>query len=750
MHNLKNYNQWILWRPVPQPDGSVKKLPCAGNGQPFDAHDTSIHMSYDQAVQAAEAIGAPYQVGFDITAQDPFFFMDIDDCLSGGNWTPNAVEMMQRLSGAAVMLSQSGRGLHIVGQAAQYPGDRRVKAMDGTFDGLFTQERFIALTGTQLAGSTTADLTLPVHQIIAEKLPPKIKGDSPDWADKPAEGYTCTLSDMELIEKALRSNNAAAAFGGGVTFASLWSGDGPVLGQRWPDYGGQGREFDHTAADAALAAHLAWWTGHNPVRIERIMRMSALVREKWDARPDYIEETILGACANVTGFYNPEAHKEQKQEQITQTLGPAVDPYCDVLAQRELFAGHVYVHNQHCVFTPDGTLHTPAQYRAMYGGRVYAMDRDGTKNTRNAWEALTESVDLRCPRVSGTAFRPKLPSGQIVEEFGRQYVNCYVPAKVPAVEGDVSPFLEHVAHLLPDVQDQTIVLDYMAALVQRPGVKFQWCPVIQGVTGNGKTMLYKVLEYAVSPHYSHKVNASDIDNKFNAWVQGKILGCVEEIRIAGDRARSEMLKELITNDRMPVQGKTRDQITGDNFVNFIMFSNHKDAVLKTADDRRYAVFYCAQQEVADVRPDTYYARMFEWLESGGYSHVAHYLRQRQVVTNVLGRAPGTSSTREAMRESLGVAEQIVLDNLELGTLGFRADIISSSAVNYALAAAGRKMGPRAINSLMRDLGYERHPGTFCVNNERFRAYVPVKSILTQSPENVLRERYIAANTNAID
>lgn len=751
MNNLKKYSQWILWRADPRPEGGTRKTPCAPDGSAWDAHDTRIHMPYEIAEQAAAAIGAPYRVGFVVTALDPFFFVDIDNCRDAtGQWTPNAVDIMQRLAGSAVMLSQSGQGLHIVGSMHPYPGDRVVKPHDKTFDGLFTEKRFIATTGQLLAGSSAADLTVPIHTLIAERLPPKAHGDAPAWNDGPREGYTCTLSDEELLKKALASRSIGGAFGDGVSFVDLWTANEGPLGAKWPDDGGQGRAFDRNPVDAALAAHLAWWTGHDPERIDRLMRQSALMRDKWDARPDYMQETILGACANVTGFYDPEKAKEKKQEQITETLGPRVDPYCDVLAQRVLFKGHVYVHDKHNIFTPDGLLHTPIQYRAMYGGRIYALDRDGVKNTRNAWEALTESVDLRCPRVVKMVFRPKAEPAAVLVENGKKVVNRYIPAVVNSEPGDLTPFLRHVESLLPNEGDRNILLDYMAAIVQRPGDKFQWCPVIQGIAGNGKTLLYDVLEYAVSPEYSHKISANDIGNVFNAWLENKILGCVEEIRVGGDREKAEVIKEMITNRRMPMQGKGANQTTGDSCMNFILFSNHKDAVLKTVSDRRYCVFYTAQQDISQIQPDAYYNGLYEWLAAGGFAYVAHYLKTRIVQTNMMGRAPRTTSTPEALKASLGIAEQIIIDNIELKTLGFRADIISSSAINFVLSNAGKKLGPKNINILMRDLGYVRHDGAFCINGERFRAYVPTHSLLPQTGEAALRERYVAANTNTID
>jgi hypothetical protein len=64
-----------------------------------------------------------------------------------------------------------------------------------------------------------------------------------------------------------------------------------------------------------------------------------------------------------------------------------------------------------------------------------------------------------------------------------------VPINTPRKAGDAGPFLRHLAKLLPDERDRSILLAYMAASIQHKGVKFQWAPLIQGAEGNGKTLL---------------------------------------------------------------------------------------------------------------------------------------------------------------------------------------------------------------------------------------------------------------------
>lgn len=68
----------------------------------------------------------------------------------------------------------------------------------------------------------------------------------------------------------------------------------------------------NSEADEGLAYLLAWWTKSSE-QIERIMRNSALYREKWDTHPDYLSgRTIQSALRNVKGGYRQQAKAEEE------------------------------------------------------------------------------------------------------------------------------------------------------------------------------------------------------------------------------------------------------------------------------------------------------------------------------------------------------------------------------------------------------------------------------------------------------
>lgn len=709
---LAAYHQFVLWIAVPSKTrpGKTDKFPINSQGQVVDAHDPTNWLT-EPTAQALLASGIGHGIGFVFTEADPFFFLDIDGAAVGGEWSPIAVQLCHQFAGCFVEVSHSGTGLHIIGSAP--PIEHGTRNQSHGLE-LYTKLRYVALTGNHASGDPCykTDLT----SLVADYFPATgLSGPVDNWTTAPHPDWSGPEDDSDLLYRMLTSRaSAASIFGGKATVGELWEGKTECYGD------------DHSAADAALLAHLAFWTGRDCERMDRLFRMSGLMRDKWDRSAGqgrtYGQLSTLKAAANCSNVLS------LKKKETPDDAVPA-DPvtglrdgsqYLSIIAQIEHFTGCVYIRNLHRIFTPDGSLLKSEQFRATYGGYLFAMDLNNEKTTRSAWEAFTESNGFCFPHAHDPCFRPEIPSGAIVREEDRVLVNTYVPITTAARQGDVSPFLNHVAKLIPDTRDQLILLSYMAAVVQYPGVKFQWAPLVQGLEGNGKTLLVTALQHCVGSRYSHLPNANDISNKFNSWLLGKLFIGIEEIYTVDRKEAIETLKPLITNSRVEIQAKGSDQITGDNRANFMLTSNHQDAIRKTELDRRYCIFFTAQQQPGDLERDgmtgNYFPMLYDWLRTDGYQIINWWLRQYPIpdefnpATNC-HRAPETSSNKAAIKASLGSVEQEVLEAIEEELPGFAGGWVSSLAFDrlLELRRASRQIPVNKRKGLLESLGYYWHP-----------------------------------------
>lgn len=735
---LASFPQFITYLLVPSSKrtGKTDKFPVDWKtGEVKNAHDPSIWTTFDNAIEQVRR-GVGHGVGFVLTRDDPFFFVDIDGALKdNGEWSDTAKALCAAFPGAAVEVSSSGRGLHILGTGASaVPPDHGCKNGDLNLE-FYTHSRFVALTGTQAVGDVNADMGVVLPWLSQWYFPiqERVRNeDGDEWTTHPRAEWRGPVDDAELLRRALQSKSSGAVFGGKASFADLWERNVSVLAVAYPD---DEREFDESDADAALASHLAFWTGCNMERMERLMRQSALARSKWDeSRPKF--ETWLGlTVANAVAVQKDVCQDKEVQSPlaplptqdgveiavVTQRTGAT---FLHPSQQLELFKGCVYVVDSHRVLIPSGALLRPDQFKAYFGGYVFVMDASNEKVTRNAWEAFTESNVNICPKADTTFFRPLYPPGSITVYEGYRYVNTYFPIETYRAAGDVGPFLSHLRKLIPDERDQTILLSYLAAVLQYKGVKFQWCPLIQGAEGNGKSLLSRCLAYAIGDRYTHWPRADQISKNFNAWQYGKLLICVEDVYLPEDRGEViEVIKPMITNDKGAIEKKGIDQYTAWICCNWILNSNHDDAIKKHKGDRRFAMFYTMQQDVPGVdwierdgMGGDYFPKLYDWLKNGGYAAVSEFLHTYAIPDEFnpakgANRAPITSSTDAAIELSRSGVEQEILEAIAGDELGFMGNWISSLMLNRLLERLGRSrsLTPRRREKLLAGLGYVKHP-----------------------------------------
>ena len=738
---LAAWPQFVAWR-LETVDGRPAKIPYSPiHGRRASSTNPADWGTAEQAAAFAAANGMA-GAGFVFTARDPFFFLDVDKALINGQWSQLAQELCARFAGAAVEVSQSGTGLHIIGQyGAAF--DHKSRNIPLGLE-LYTQERFVALTGAGAQGDAATRHDAALSSAVQQYFNPTVADGAPraHWTTEPDPEWSGPDDDMALVERALHSgsNSAASAFGAGndkVSFAELWTADRDALAAKWP---GVSNPYDASSADQALANQLAFWTGRDCGRMERLMWQSALAREKWGDRPDYLEATILKAVQLVRTVYKGGTAREvpppppPPSAEVAEAAGMRVrtDGHRMFFDQQMThFAGCVYVSGPHRVLTPRGELLDQGRFDAVMGGYEFQLAPEGKKMTTSAWEAFTRAQAFVPTRADRLCFRPENGSGGIIEQSGLRLANMYVAVDTPACEGDPAPFLDLIRRQLPDERDQAILLTYMASCIQNPGLKAQWWPVLQGLKGNAKTFHITVMVHAIGLQYCHLPNADKMlrnGMNFNGWVLGKRFIGLEEVGGHDRRAFFEGFKTTVTNRLLPIEGKGVEELTGDNRANGLITTNHRDGVPIDDDERRYAPLFTAQQEKPDLARDgmtpQYFADLHNWLfgrmdwaghgTDYGLRVINNFLRSYPLAAeldpNQLAiNAPVTSSMATAVTASRGRVEQEVLEAIGEERPGFCGGWISSLKLDELLDRKRMGVPRNKRRELLRSLGYDWHP-----------------------------------------
>jgi len=384
--------------------------------------------------------------------------------------------------------------------------------------------------------------------------------------------------------------------------------------------------------------------------------------------------------------------------------------------QQTWFAGCVAIESIGEILTPSGRCMNAGRFNMAYGGKQFIWTSAG-KLTDEPWKAATRSTLWRIPKVDHMRFLPEIPYGtEITDELGRVGVNVYRPANIRRLRGDAGPFLRHIAILLPNEADRSILLSYLAHNIKYPGYKIPWAPSIQSAEGAGKGVIKALMRHAMGKPYFYTPKASELAEsgaKFNKWLRNRLFILVDEIKVDDKLELIEVLKPLISEEDTEVQAKGIDQDLEDNFSNWLFFTNWKNAIPVSKNARRFAIMFSPLQTIGDLiaagMDDAYFTALYDWLKADGAAIVTQYLMDYPIERGAIPmRAPMTTSTSEALQLSRSPIERVIAEAVEDALPGFRGGWISAAGVAKRIKESGAVRGsvaPQTIETVVEAMGY---------------------------------------------
>ena len=295
--------QWVVWR-WEKRNGKLTKPPYQPNGSPAKSNDRATWVSFEEAIAAFEG-GNFNGVGFVLTAEDPYAMADLDHCLdSAGNVEAWAGEVVDQLR-SYTEITPSGEGLRVIVKATLPQGGRK-RGM-GSAGGLelYDRVRYMTITGNRLAGTPE---TIEERQTEMTELHVRLFGKARCGARVETDGRrsSASFADSELLSRARAAKNSEK-------FCALH------------DRGDISAYASASEADLALCGILAFWTGGDAQRIDRLFRLSALFRrEKWDEEhhadgKTYGQATVAKAVAGKQEFYRAKRNRPDEGDGVARS-----------------------------------------------------------------------------------------------------------------------------------------------------------------------------------------------------------------------------------------------------------------------------------------------------------------------------------------------------------------------------------------------------------------------------------------------
>ena len=253
---MRAFRQWVLWRLEDRGGGKPTKVPyCVLTNRPASVSTPSDWTTFDEVVSVCQSSNHFSGIGFVLTKDDPYCFIDLDSCkecdYSLQSEIYNSFETYAERS-------PSGSGLHLICKAS-VPSGKRKRSVE-----LYSSARYMTMTGDVFEKRKNIEYYQSLASLLWERMGGvAVPGIGP---------ASVTIDDRSLLVVASEAKN-------GSKFKDLFDG-------HWQQF-----YRSQSEADLALMNMIAFYTQDRD-QVKRIFMSSALGAREKAQRHDYINGMI--------------------------------------------------------------------------------------------------------------------------------------------------------------------------------------------------------------------------------------------------------------------------------------------------------------------------------------------------------------------------------------------------------------------------------------------------------------------------
>lgn len=223
-------------------------------------------------------------------------------------------------------------------------------------------------------------------------------------------------------------------------------------------------------------------------------------------------------------------------------------------------------------------------------------------------------------------------------------------------------------------------IGWMARLVQHPDGPGEVAVVLRGRRGTGKSFFTKVLGKLFGRHFLQVSDSKHLVGSFNAHLRDTVLLFGDEAFFAGDKKHESVLKTLVTEEHLVIEGKGVDAEAAPNYVHLVLASNDDWVVPAGLDERRFFVIEMGETHKQD---HAYFKQIQDELDNGGCESLLHFLLTYDLSDFEVRSVPQTTALQEQKIMSMGPETQWMFEKLWEGRLlrrdqDWRQDVLKDS------------------------------------------------------------------------
>ena len=344
---------------------------------------------------------------------------------------------------------------------------------------------------------------------------------------------------------------------------------------------------------------------------------------------------------------------------------------------------YVYVQEDETFFNLETTRSlTKIAFDSTYA-RFMMTKRDRLEGNSSPEHSASQAA-LNRYQIPIVANKMYLPGEEAIFTLnGEDYANTYTDKGIPDMPEKLSKrdkiaikrVIGHLEHLFIHERERKLLLDFFSFIVQNPGKRVNWAPIVQGIEGDGKTFFYEMMGSVIGAENVNTVPGEALTEKNTAWAEGSQFLFIEEIRLHGANRFDVInkVKPYITNLMVSVRRMRTDWYKVINTVNYYLATNHKDGMPVDHKDTRYFPMFSRWQTIAAIKQfnadnPKYYDNLYGALEHHSGA-IRKWLLERELGEefNPKKRAPVSAAKAEMIFLNQSEEEEAFEESIEKST-----------------------------------------------------------------------------------
>ncbi len=247
------------------------------------------------------------------------------------------------------------------------------------------------------------------------------------------------------------------------------------------------------------------------------------------------------------------------------------------------------------------------------------------------------------------------------------YYNLWRGFSVEPRQGSWKLFERHLREFVCQGVDEhyQYLIRWMASSVQNPDEQGWAAVILRGDRGSGKGLAAQYFGRLFGQHFMHITNPKHLTGQFNSHLRDCLFLFVDEAYWAGDPSAESVLKGLVTEEEIVIEGKGKDIERYPNRLHILMATNNDWVVPAGGKERRFFVLDIDDSKIGDK---SYFDSLVEEMNGDGRSALLYDLLRMDLSNFDVRKVPNTEALTEQKIHSLDPVTQYWFMRLKDGTM----------------------------------------------------------------------------------